>query len=313
VRPKVNHGKRVLAGKHGKIEALGWGQQFASHGKHFSGAELLWQPQPPEKTPRADLPAITEEQIARFFEKVAPIIEADANKARKPDGPPTGTSAKSADTFDVIAALHAIPNDGAADWEFWTNIGMACFAATGGDDFGFLAWCAWSAKNPCHDNEACLARWQHYPSSPPNQTGAGKLFKLAREACLGLERPSKITQRKDDVETCTIEGPEHINVQWWLTREIEPPIQLLGKLITNVTRMILGGDTGIGKTQIAMAMASSIATGRQFLHWKPAHPSVVLYVDGEMPRGMILQRIQAIMDRNRREDHQQLLEAVSER
>jgi hypothetical protein len=56
--------------------------------------------------------------------------------------------------------------------------------------------------------------------------------------------------------------------------------------------MFLGGPTGIGKTHLAMAMAGAIATGRGFLHWLgPAQPLTVLFIDGEMARDLMLDRI----------------------
>ena len=59
--------KRVLVGKLGKIEVLGHGQQFVSHGVHPSGAPLYWHPDPPELTPLDTLPTVTEEQITEFL------------------------------------------------------------------------------------------------------------------------------------------------------------------------------------------------------------------------------------------------------
>ena len=81
--------KRVLAGKLGKIEVLGNGQQFVAHGRHPTGAALCWYPDPPELVTRDNLPAITEEQINAFFAKVAPQIEAEVRSASR-----TGTTAR---------------------------------------------------------------------------------------------------------------------------------------------------------------------------------------------------------------------------
>lgn len=38
--------KRRIAGRHGKVEVLGRGQQFMAYGRHPSGAELCWMPEP---------------------------------------------------------------------------------------------------------------------------------------------------------------------------------------------------------------------------------------------------------------------------
>jgi hypothetical protein len=58
--------KRVLAGKLGKVEVLGHGQQFVAFGIHPSGAELRWVPVSPAQMPRDGIPEVTEDQISEF-------------------------------------------------------------------------------------------------------------------------------------------------------------------------------------------------------------------------------------------------------
>jgi hypothetical protein len=114
--------KRALPGKLGKVEVLGRGQQFVSHGRHKTGAELCWSPEPPEEFGRDALPAVSEEQITRFLRAVAPLIEADPAKTEDPARardrePHSYDGAERAEVLDVTAALAASPNDGPADWE----------------------------------------------------------------------------------------------------------------------------------------------------------------------------------------------------
>jgi hypothetical protein len=86
--------------------------------------------------------------------------------------------------------------------------------------------------------------------------------------------------------------PENIDGNWWLGRDLPRPVPVLGEIICASTRALIGGPTGAGKTHLAMAMAGAIATGRAFLHWLgPASPLTVLYVDGEMARDLIQDRI----------------------
>ena len=99
--------KRQLAGKHGKVEVLGRGQQFVAYGRHPSGAELRWMPEPPHLVPREQLPAVTEEQITQFFVTVAPMLEAAGEKA-------SGSAAKAEDPAELRALLEAMAEQGAA-------------------------------------------------------------------------------------------------------------------------------------------------------------------------------------------------------
>lgn len=68
--------KSVLQGRHGKLEVLGYGQQFVAFGLHPSGASLQWsQASPGPLCRRHVLPMVSEDQIATFFAAMGPIIE----------------------------------------------------------------------------------------------------------------------------------------------------------------------------------------------------------------------------------------------
>ena len=88
-------------------------------------------------------------------------------------------------------------------------------------------------------------------------------------------------------------SPDRIDGDWWLTREIARPAPLLGEAICSTTRMLLGGPTGAGKTHLALAIAGAIATTAScFLHWTvPADARSILYIDGEMARDLIQDRM----------------------
>lgn len=81
----------------------------------------------------------------------------------------------------VAAALRAIPNADEA-WEEWNRIGMATWAASGGEDFGFEAFDLWSQQSGKYSMHHTRARWDHYRRSPPSQIGFGSLFYMAEDA-----------------------------------------------------------------------------------------------------------------------------------
>jgi hypothetical protein len=179
-------GKRVVAGTLGKIEILGRGQQLHAFGTHPSGVDVTWTPDPPGDVARDDLPVVTEAQIDDFLAAVAPLVGAKAGPDPARDHLRRDGGGLEVDHLRVLAALHAIPNDGPPDWERWNNVGMATWAATGGSTAGLEAWAAWSARNAVHDDAATRARWAHFSTSPPGATGPNWLFRLARE-----ERPGE--------------------------------------------------------------------------------------------------------------------------
>jgi hypothetical protein len=69
-------GKRVIIGDAGKIEVLGRGQQLHAFGRHPSGVEVEWYPEPPGVRTRDDIPAVTEEQITAYLGAAAQLIGA---------------------------------------------------------------------------------------------------------------------------------------------------------------------------------------------------------------------------------------------
>jgi hypothetical protein len=79
----------------------------------------------------------------------------------------------------------------------------------------------------------------------------------------------------------------------WLARDIASPDFMLGQLLSTTSRMLLVGPTGLGKTNIALAIAYAVADGEPFLHWRAGEgPRRVLYIDGEMPERLMHSRLE---------------------
>jgi hypothetical protein len=70
--------KRSISGQHGKVEALGKGQQFVAYGLHDKGAAYEWPQVGPDSFNRDALTAVSQEVLTTFLEAVAPLIGADA-------------------------------------------------------------------------------------------------------------------------------------------------------------------------------------------------------------------------------------------
>jgi hypothetical protein len=83
----------------------------------------------------------------------------------------------------------------------------------------------------------------------------------------------------------------------WLGRELPPTVPILGAWITTTSRILLSADTGLGKSSVCMAIAGHAAAGVDFLHWRAYRPARVLYVDGEMSRRLLKERIQDLARR----------------
>ena len=145
----------------------------------------------------SEIPEVTEEQVTAFLAACAPLIGAEppaaAPKTNGQGGPRfhRDDADDPVDIQDIVAALGVIPNHDPADWEQWNNVCMAVWRSTGGSDAGWNALEAWSAKHPDYDAKESARRWGNYTKSPPNRTGAGKLFAMAVRAVPGWKRPSE--------------------------------------------------------------------------------------------------------------------------
>ena len=250
--------------------------------------------------------------LGKALELLREAVAARGEDASKADYTTHKSSEPEADPLDVVAALAVIPN---ADlpWDEWNRIGMASWRATGGNDAGFAMFAAWSAKSGKNYPAETRARWDHYPTSPPTLIGAGTLFYLAAEAQSGWRKPSDfVPPRSGDAfadygngywpegdaprsaeekvtGTAPLDPPAY-TVQSWLDRDLPEPDLLLGPFSTT-SRGMLVADTGIGKTNIAIAMAFAMAGGQPFLHWTGYRTARILFIDGEMSRRLLRARI----------------------
>lgn len=201
-------GKISIAGELGKIEVLGKGQQFVAFGKHPTGVDLTWFPDPPGEETLDNLQPVDEQSVFDALTALAPIIKAPL--PTRTNGNDHQAGEPEADSLRVAAALHAIPNNAPANWEFWNKIGMAVWRATGGSEFGWEAFNAWSSRHPNYDRQETFDRWHHFFDSPPDRVGAGTIFHLARLA-------------REELQQADIGTPpeEHDDPGYWQSVEMD--------------------------------------------------------------------------------------------
>jgi hypothetical protein len=88
------------------------------------------------------------------------------------------------------------------------------------------------------------------------------------------------------------DGPDlPLTIDEWLARDLPEPDFLLGSWLSTSSRAMLVAATGIGKTNFAIATAIAISAGSGFLHWPGRRPARVLFIDGEMSRRLLRQRL----------------------
>src|SRR5262249_4665850 len=79
----------------------------------------------------------------------------------------------------------------------------------------------------------------------------------------------------------------------WAARDLAEPDFILGYWLTTTSRVIMTAPTGIGKTMLAMGIGMASAAALGFLHWRGVRKARVLFIDGEMSRRLLKERLAA--------------------
>jgi hypothetical protein len=88
-----------------------------------------------------------------------------------------------------------------------------------------------------------------------------------------------------------------LKISEWLSWDLPSPDFIMGDWLSTTSRALLVAPTGLGKTNFALALAMHVAAGVGFLHWRGRRPCRVLYIDGEMSRRLLRQRIEEAVAR----------------
>jgi hypothetical protein len=92
-------------------------------------------------------------------------------------------------------------------------------------------------------------------------------------------------------------GQITLAIEEWLARDLPSPDRLLGEWLTTTSRVLLNAPTGLGKTNLALALCAHIAAGVDFMHWRAHRMARVLFIDGEMSRRLLKRRAQDMVRR----------------
>jgi AAA domain len=97
-----------------------------------------------------------------------------------------------------------------------------------------------------------------------------------------------IGQRQDPPK---IEILPPLTVAQWRERDLPSAVLLMGEWLSRTSRVLITAATGLGKTNFGLALAMRAAAGLSFLHWIAHRKARVLYVDGEMSRRLLRERM----------------------
>jgi putative DNA primase/helicase len=103
------------------------------------------------------------------------------------------------------------------------------------------------------------------------------------------EMPSAPVRASTPAETPLVIGADTLLNNAPVRRET-----LLGPALPRASLTLLYGARGVGKTFLSLSMALAVASGGTILRWRAEKPARVLYIDGEMPRATLVERLAAL-------------------
>jgi hypothetical protein len=255
------------------------------------------------------IPTQASSELDALDQQMMDDIEAGRINVDTPNDPPPSQE-------KIQAALNAIPPD---NYWIWLEVGAALYHELG--ESGHDLYVSWSARSSKFNAKDCQKKWHecakmtsftagtifHYagehdpewwinfdeteeveeeappvaePVPPKQQNGAGN-----QQQKQSTKQQTGQQQKQDD------RANRALSLKEWLARKLPAPDYLLANVITTTSRMLLWAPTGLGKTMLAIAMGMAMSHGNGYLHWDGVRPVRVLYIDGEMSRQLLQERL----------------------
>jgi RecA-family ATPase len=128
--------------------------------------------------------------------------------------------------------------------------------------------------------------WDH-----PSWGEAAAEYHRDRERKTGLTGSVHWSRASWEEESAPEQEPPPLTLEEWLDRDLPEPDFLLGQLLSTTSRVIINAPTGIGKTMFLMGMFMGMSAGLGFLRWPSVRQARTLFIDGEMSRRLLKQRL----------------------
>lgn len=193
------------------------------------------------------------------------------------------------------SALNAIPNDtDSLDYDLWRNIGFAIHYATEGSDEGLALFHEFSARSPKYDPDFIDNRfWPYAGASSADPITERTLFATAAQhgwvdPAIADDFEVVTTTPSDDFETLAPEeGDQPLRFTPVPAHEFAVATQLrwiVKGVLPQAELAVLYGESGSGKSFMALDLAASIARG---VEWRGhrVHKGKVVYVAAEGANG----------------------------
>jgi hypothetical protein len=206
-----------------------------------------------------------------------------------------------ADAEEVADAMAWIPNTNVS-WDDWKAMALRLYASLG--DAGFELFDAWSRKSPKkYDEDKALEAWEQVIASPPDRTGVGVIFTIARRHGWTprlFECKPTYAASDGDADAARRETAERIDAFWERVERYHEPAgepttvrEIINIFIPEAAPPppveAMRVDTGIGKTEAVIVSHTRV---RQ--HGAIAARGIIYTVDRHLLGSKIDERITAL-------------------
>jgi DNA-binding CsgD family transcriptional regulator len=86
-----------------------------------------------------------------------------------------------------------------------------------------------------------------------------------------------------------------VSLEKFLAHEFKPREMILAPWLTCQSLVMVYAWRGTGKTYFGLELAYAVASGGEYLGWKAPRPRKVFFVDGEMPGGLLQERLARVV------------------
>lgn len=123
-----------------------------------------------------------------------------------------------------------------------------------------------------------------------------RLADAALAPTVSLEEISQQLQELPKITICPRQthGLAAVTADAFLNMDLPAREMILDPILATQSLSLLYAPRGVGKTFVAVGFAHTIATGGTLFNWRAPKPRGVLLVDGELPAGVLRDRISAI-------------------
>ena len=204
---------------------------------------------------------------------------------------------------DALAQLNPKRADRYSDDGGWLDVGMAICHATGGSDDGLQLWDEWSKNSRKYEPGVCAEKWASFGggNGHAKPLTVASLIRWAKQDSPHWASPQNSYRRADGTDPrddwragreprpiMKLSAGALIQQYQELNAPVVDPLFRVGEIVNVISH------SKVGKSWLALNLAFSVMTGRQWLGRFQITPSRVLLIDNELHPATLAHRLKVM-------------------